>query len=105
MTSSWSDGEAVDADDFKFTYDAIASELVETPRKSNVELIDSIEVLDPQTVQITFKEVKCDALERSGAWLAAEPPLCRRFQRHHGQRHERGAGRQRRPADLPELGA
>ena len=26
---TWSDGEAVDAHDFKFTYDAIASELVE----------------------------------------------------------------------------
>jgi peptide/nickel transport system substrate-binding protein len=59
---SWSDGEAVDADDFLFTYDAIASENVETPRKSNVEQIESIEVVDPQTIQVTFKEVKCDAL-------------------------------------------
>ena len=67
---SWSDGEAVDADDFKYTYDAIASELVETPRKSNVELIESIEVLDAQTVQITFKEVKCDALnDLALGWL------------------------------------
>ena len=67
---TWSDGEAVNADDFKFTYDAIASDLVETPRKSNVEGIESIEVLDPLTVQITFKEVKCDGLLDLGLrWL------------------------------------
>ncbi|MEZ4658645.1 MAG: ABC transporter substrate-binding protein [Caldilineaceae bacterium] len=66
----WSDGEPVNADDFKFTYDAIASDLVETPRKSNVEGIDNIEVLDPLTIQITFKEVKCDGLLDLGLrWL------------------------------------
>jgi hypothetical protein len=37
----------VDAADFKFTYDAIASDLVESPRKSAIEQIESIEVLDP----------------------------------------------------------
>lgn len=58
----WSDGEQVDANDFKFTYDAIASELVETPRKSNVELIESIEVVDDFTLVVTFSEVKCDGL-------------------------------------------
>ena len=66
----WSDGEAVDADDFKFTYDAIASELVETPRKSNVELIENIEVIDPLTIEVTFSEVKCDGLTDLGlGWL------------------------------------
>lgn len=58
----WSDGDPVDAADFKFTYDAIASDNVETPRKSNVEFIDSIETPDPLTVVVTFTEVKCDAL-------------------------------------------
>lgn len=65
----WSDGEPVDAQDFKFTYDAIASDNVETPRKSNVELIDSIETPDPQTVIVTFKEVKCDGLSDLGLGL------------------------------------
>lgn len=58
----WSDGEQVDANDFKFTYDAIAAEAVETPRKSNVELIESIEVVDDFTLVVTFSEVKCDGL-------------------------------------------
>ena len=66
----WSDGEPVDAADFKYTYDAIASDNVETPRKSNVEGIESIEVLDPLTIQVTFKEVKCDGLLDLGlGWL------------------------------------
>ncbi|MBI1294925.1 hypothetical protein GC175_08205 [bacterium] len=65
----WSDGEQVDAEDFKYTYDAIASDLVETPRKSNVELISSIEAPDPQTVVVTFTEVKCDGLSDLGLGL------------------------------------
>ncbi len=59
---TWSDGESVDADDFQYTYSAIAAENVETPRKSNVEQIENIEVIDAQILQVTFKEVKCDAL-------------------------------------------
>lgn len=67
---TWSDGDPVDAADFKFTYDAVASDLVETPRKSNVELIESIEVIDPLTLQVTFSQVKCDGLGDLGlGWL------------------------------------
>ena len=66
----WTDGEQVTADDFKFTYDAIASDLVETPRKANLDNIESIEVLDPLTIQVTYAEVKCDALNNLGlGWL------------------------------------
>ena len=67
---AWSDGEMVDADDFKFTYDAIASDLVETPRKSNVEYIADITVVDPYTIELTFTQVKCDALsDLTLGWL------------------------------------
>lgn len=66
----WSDGEQVTADDFKFTYDAIASDLVETPRKSNLDNIESIEILDPLTIQVTYSKVQCDALNNLGlGWL------------------------------------
>lgn len=66
----WSDGDPVDANDFKFTYDAIASDLVETPRKSSVENISSIAVVDPLTLKITLNAVKCDALGDLGMnWL------------------------------------
>jgi len=62
----WSDGEQVDAHDFKFTYDAIAADAVETPYKSNIEWIDSIETPDDFTVVVTFKKVKCDGLSDLG---------------------------------------
>ena len=65
----WSDGDPVDAADFKFTYDAIANDAVETPRKSVVEKIASIETPDPLTVVVTFNEVKCDALGDLGLGL------------------------------------
>ncbi len=66
----WSDGEMVDAHDFQFTYNAIASELVDTPRKAQVEYIESIEALDDHTLQITFTQLKCDGLLDLGlGWL------------------------------------
>ncbi|MBP8293235.1 MAG: hypothetical protein KAX65_10705, partial [Caldilineaceae bacterium] len=63
---TWSDGDPVDAADFKFTYDAIASDLVETVRKSLVEPIERITVIDPLTVEVKFKEVRCDAITNVG---------------------------------------
>ena len=67
---TWSDGDPVDATDFKYTYDAVASDLVETPRKSNIEQIESIEVIDPLTLKVVFKEVKCDGFGDLGlGWL------------------------------------
>ena len=58
----WSDEDPVDAADFKFTYDAMASEQVESPHKAVLENIEVITVLDPLTVQVTFKQARCDAL-------------------------------------------
>lgn len=58
----WSDGEPLTAEDVKFTYDAIASDLVETPRKSNIELVESMEVVDDHTLQVNFSEIDCTAL-------------------------------------------
>ena len=58
----WSDGEAVNADDVKFTFDAIADEQVQSPLRANVQGIASVETPDPQTVIVTFREVVCDGL-------------------------------------------
>jgi peptide/nickel transport system substrate-binding protein len=63
---TWSDGDPVDSADFKFTYDAIGSDLVETPRKSNLDGIASIEAPDPLTVVVTFAESRCDGLNNLG---------------------------------------
>lgn len=66
----WSDGDPVDAADFKYTYDAIGDDKIETPRKSLLEGIESIETPDPLTVVVKFSEVRCDALTNLGiGWL------------------------------------
>ncbi|HMN27584.1 MAG TPA: ABC transporter substrate-binding protein, partial [Caldilineaceae bacterium] len=62
----WSDGEAIDSADFKFTYAAIASDQVETVRKYALDGITSIETPDPYTVVVTYDEVRCDALNNLG---------------------------------------
>ena len=67
---SWSDGHPVDAHDFKFTYDALASDLVTTPRKSAVDNVAEIEVMDDRTLRVKFSEVRCDGLLNLGlGWL------------------------------------
>jgi peptide/nickel transport system substrate-binding protein len=59
---TWSDGDPVDAADFRFTYDAILSEQVESPYKAALDNLAGIEVLDPLRVQVRFRQVRCDGL-------------------------------------------
>ena len=66
----WSDGDPVNSADFKFTYDAINSDKVQSPRTAVWEQIDSIETSDPLTIVVKFKQVKCDALGDVGLpWM------------------------------------
>lgn len=58
----WSDGEAVDAYDFKFTYDAIRFGNIDSPHQRLAAPIESIEIVNPLTVRVTFNEERCDAL-------------------------------------------
>ncbi len=60
---TWSDGDPVDASDFKFTYDAILSEQVESPYKAALDNLAGIEVLDPLRVQVRFRQALCDGLD------------------------------------------
>ena len=59
----WSDGDPVDAADFKFTYDAILSEQVESPYKAALDNLAGIDVLDPLHVQVRFRQALCDGLD------------------------------------------
>ncbi|MCD4699334.1 MAG: hypothetical protein K8R91_02030, partial [Phycisphaerae bacterium] len=59
---TWTDGTPLTANDFKYTYDAVGSELVDTPRKGAVELVESIEVIDDYTAVVTFSDLDCTAL-------------------------------------------
>lgn len=62
----WSDGEEITADDFVYTYNAIKSDLVESPRKYAWDGIASIEAPDPYTVVVKYDTLTCDALTNLG---------------------------------------
>lgn len=53
----WSDGEPFTADDVKFTYDYIADPATGATSGSSYSNVESVEVIDPTTVKINFKEV------------------------------------------------
>lgn len=57
--AQWSDGTPVTAADVKFTYDAILSDLVESPRKADIGTIASIEVIDEQTFVASLEAPNC----------------------------------------------
>ncbi len=55
----WSDGTPITSADAKFTYDAVASDLVESPRKANIALFDSVNIIDDKTFEIVLSGVNC----------------------------------------------
>jgi len=57
--AKWSDGTPITANDVKFTYDAIMSDKVQSPRRSNMDGIQSVEAKDDKTVVITLKAANC----------------------------------------------
>ena len=59
---TWSDGDPVDANDFKFSYDAIRTPAIDSPFQRLAAPIASIELVNPLTVRVTFSEPGCDVL-------------------------------------------
>ncbi|MCS6828770.1 MAG: ABC transporter substrate-binding protein, partial [Caldilinea sp.] len=59
---TWSDGEAVDANDFRFTYEAIRAVGADSPYIRLAEPIEGIEIVNPLTVRVRLREPRCDAL-------------------------------------------
>lgn len=78
----WHNGDELTADDFKYTYETIANKDYTGPRYANVEIIkgaqeyhdgkaDSIsgvEVVDPHTFKVTFKDVRVNNLDTLWAY-------------------------------------
>ncbi len=58
----WSDGAPVTAADVKFTYDALASERVQSPYRDRAAAIARVETPDDQTVVVTLHSPTCSAL-------------------------------------------
>ena len=59
------DGHPFDAGDVKFTYEAIMNPRNISPRTSDYEPIKSVDILDPYTVQVTYKRLYSPAIN---AW-------------------------------------
>ncbi len=59
------DGEMFDADDVKFTYEAIMDPKNISPRVSDYEPVKSVDIIDPLTVQIVYKRLFSPAV---GTW-------------------------------------
>lgn len=59
------DGQALDAEDVKFTYDAIMNPRNLSPRIADYEPVKHVEVVDPLTVRIVYKRLYSPAI---GTW-------------------------------------
>lgn len=57
--ASWSDGTPITSADVKLTYDAIMSDVVESPRKSDMAAIASVEVVDDKNFVVTLTAANC----------------------------------------------
>jgi peptide/nickel transport system substrate-binding protein len=62
----WHDGQPLTADDVHFTYQKLVDPSVHTPFSSNYEMIEAVEVLDPLTVRVRYREPFAPALE---SWM------------------------------------
>lgn len=52
----WHDGKPFTAEDVKFTFDKIMDEKTQTVRRSDYELVKKVEVVDPYTFRVSYKQ-------------------------------------------------
>lgn len=64
---TWSDGTPLTANDVAFTYDAINTDSVASPRRSSFPSVDSWQAVDDYTFEVTFSDVDCTFLANIGA--------------------------------------
>lgn len=63
----WSDGEVINAEDVKFTYEAIKSAVIESDFTGYIDsIITAVDIVDDFTVTFTFAEADCTALNVVG---------------------------------------
>jgi len=67
----WHDGAPFTSADVAFTYRAIMNEKVASPRRSDFDLVDSVETPDPRTVVVRYKKPFSPALL---SWMTAILP-------------------------------
>ena len=58
----WNDGTQLTAHDIAFTYDAINTDSVTSPRRSDFQLVDSWEAVDDFTLELRLKSIDCSII-------------------------------------------
>ncbi len=72
--ANWSDGTPITAQDVKFTYEAVASPLVESPRKSDIQSIAAVNIIDDKTFEVVLSQVNCTIWNNLAAALNTPLP-------------------------------
>ncbi|MFN8483743.1 MAG: ABC transporter substrate-binding protein [Anaerolineae bacterium] len=62
------DGQKFTADDVKFTYELMLNEKVNSPRRTDLSVIDSITVKSPTEIEFKLKNVKADFLANNAIY-------------------------------------
>jgi peptide/nickel transport system substrate-binding protein len=65
----WHDGHPFSAEDVAFTYEKLIDPDVRTPYSEDFKMIESLEVLDPYTVKVTYRKLFSPALASWGMWI------------------------------------
>jgi len=65
-TIRWHDGVPVTAEDVRFTYEKLVDPNVHTPFSSSYEQVKAVDVLDPLTIRVTYRQPFAPALE---SWM------------------------------------
>jgi peptide/nickel transport system substrate-binding protein len=71
--ANWSDGTPITSKDAKFTYDAAASDVVGSNRRSNTTSFESVNIIDDKTYEVVLKNVNCSVMQDFNAipWMPA----------------------------------
>ncbi len=61
--ANWSDGTPITSNDVKFTYDAAASDIVGSPRKSNTTSFAAVNIVDEKTYEVVLNDINCAVMQ------------------------------------------
>jgi len=67
--AKWHDGKPVTAADVRFTYETMIHPKTPTAYNEDFLVVKGVEVIDPATVRITYKQPLATALESWGMWM------------------------------------
>ena len=90
---NWHDGESFTSKDVKFTYEKLINPNTKTPYASDYLIIDRLEIVDPYTVKIIYKEPFSPGLESWGMGIIPQHIFEKGdFNNHPANRHPIGTG-------------